>query len=339
MPDSKKSLPPETAGRGATPLAGGQRGSAKASSGKAAAGGDDPLRLLRPEATERIRRLELLARRTVEGFMSGMHRSPYFGQSVEFLQHRQYTPGDDLRHIDWKVWARQDRLHIKQFEEENNLRLHLMVDSSASMDYGSGEQNKYEYAAAITACLAFLSERQQDAAGLYAFDSKVRQSLPARTGRLQLSRILATLNGVSHEKETDLLAVVREVTPAIPKRGLVAICSDLLGVQNLLEGLRMLRQRGHDVIVFHILHRDEHEFPFSGATRFEGLEGPGFLNCNPRALREGYLEALHAFLDQTRRICGRLSIDYIEAKTDEPLDAVLAKFLVARKALPNLRGS
>lgn len=308
-------------------------------SAKPSGGGDDAQRLLRSEATQRIRRLELLARRTVEGFMSGMHRSPYFGQSVEFLQHRQYTPGDDLRHIDWKVWARQDRLHIKQFEEETNLRLNLLVDSSASMDYGSGEANKYEYASAIAACLTFLTERQQDAAGLYTFDSKVRQALPARTGRAQLARILSVLSGPSPEKETDLLAVVREVTPTIPRRGLVAICSDLLGVHNLRDGLQMLRQRGHDVIVFHILHRDEHEFPFTGATRFEGLEGPDFLNCNPRALREGYLEAFGDFLDQTRRVCGRLSIDYIEVKTDEPLDAVLAKFLVARKALPNLRGT
>jgi uncharacterized protein (DUF58 family) len=302
------------------------------------AGGQDSLRLLKPEATSRIRRLELLARRTVEGFMSGMHRSPYFGQSVEFLQHRQYTPGDDLRHIDWKVWARQDRLHIKQFEEETNLRLHLMVDSSASMNYGEGSSNKYEYAASVAACLAFLVGRQQDAAGLYAFDSKVRQALPSRTGRTQLSKILSVLDGPSMNEETDLVPVVREVVSTIPRRGVVAIISDLLGVANLKDGLRMLRQRGHDVIVFHVLHPDEAAFPFSGATRFEALEGADFLNCNPRALREGYLEALEQFLEQTRRICGRLSIDYVDVRTDQPLDAVLAKFLTARRGLPKLKG-
>ncbi len=309
MPDSKKSSPPK-----------------------------DATRLLRPEATGRIRRLELLARRTVEGFMSGMHRSPYFGQSVEFLQHRQYVAGDDLRHIDWKVWGRQDRLVIKQFEEETNFRLHMLVDTSASMNYGKDDQNKYEYAAAIAACLAYLAGLQQDAAGLYTFDAKVRSSLPSRTGRTQLSRILSVLDGPSQQRETDLAAAVREVIATIPRRGVVCVISDLLGVDNLLDGLRMLRQRGHDVIVFHLLHRDEVEFPFTGATRFEGLEGIEHLNCNPRALREGYLEALQAFLEQTRRTCGRLSIDYIEVKTDEPLDAILAKFLAARKLLPNLRG-
>lgn len=270
--------------------------------------------------------------------MSGMHRSPYFGQSVEFLQHRQYTPGDDLRHIDWKVWARQDRLHIKQYEEETNLRLHLLVDASASMNYGTGEQNKYEYAASIAACLAYLTGRQQDAAGLYTFDSKVRNALPSKSGRLQLNRLLSILDGTSHEKETDLSNVVKEVAATIPRRGVVAIISDLLGVGSVLEGLRLLRQQGHDVVVFHVLHRDEYDFPFSGATRFEGMEGADFLNCNPRALREGYLEALHAFLEQTRRLCGRLSVDYIEVKTDEPLDALLAKFLTMRRSLPKLRG-
>lgn len=324
MSDSKRS-----SRRKAAQLGGGKTGGA---------GADDSLRLLKPEATTRIRKLELIARRTVEGFMSGMHRSPYFGQSVEFLQHRQYVAGDDLRHIDWKVWARQDRLHIKQFEEETNFRLHLLIDSSASMNYGTGATNKYEYAASLAACLAYLTGRQQDAVGLYSFDSKVRQALPAKTGRTQLSKILSVLDGASGEKETDLVSVVREVVATIPRRGVVVIVSDLLGVENLKDGLRMLRQRGHDVVVFHVLHRDEVEFQFSGATRFEGLEGADFLNCNPRALREGYLEALNHFLEQTRRICGRLSIDYEEVKSDEPLDAVLAKFLTIRKGMPRLRG-
>jgi len=308
MPASKKSLPP-----------------------------DGNLRLLPEDVTSRIRRLELVARRTVEGFMSGMHRSPYFGQSVEFLQHRQYTPGDDLRHIDWKVWGRQDRLHIKQYEEETNLRLHLLVDNSASMNYGSGNSNKYEYAASIAACLAYLTGRQQDAAGLYTFAAKVRQALPSRTGRIQLARMLSILDGPSDERDTNLLSVVREVVANIPRRGVIAIISDLLGVGSVSEALQLLRQKGHDVVVFHVLHRDEVEFPFSGATRFEGLEGTDFLNCNPRSLREGYLEALHAFLEQTRRICGGLSVDYIEVKTDEPLDAVLSKFLTVRRSLPKLR--
>lgn len=311
--------------------------SSRRSARASGAGSDDSLRLLKAEATTRIRKLELLARRTVEGFMSGMHRSPYFGQSVEFVQHRQYVPGDELRHIDWKVWARQDRLHIKQYEEETNFRLHMLVDCSASMDYGVGPANKYEYAASSAACLAYLTGRQQDAVGLYTFDSKVKQSLPAKTGRNQLAKILSVLDGTSGERETDLVSVVREVVATIPRRGVVAIVSDLLGVENLKDGLRMLRQRGHDVILFHILHREELDFPFSGATRFEALEGSQFLNCNPRALREGYLEALNEFLEKTRRVCGRLAIDYEQVITDEPLDAVLAKFLTVRKGLPKLK--
>ncbi|QEG42271.1 hypothetical protein UC8_43050 [Roseimaritima ulvae] len=298
----------------------------------------DSKRFLRPEATQRIRRLELTARRVVEGFLSGMHRSPYFGQSVEFLQHRQYTTGDEIRHIDWKVYARQDRLHIKQYEEETNLRLHLMVDRSASMDYGQGEQNKFEYAASLSACLAYLALRQQDATGLFSFDTEVRSTVPAKSNRHQLGRLVMALDEVGTGERTDLPQVARQVTQAIPRRGLVTIVSDLLGVDNLLEGLRVMRARGHDVALLHVLHDDELDFNFDGATRFEGLETPDFLNCNPRALREGYLEAMNGFLEQTRRACGRLMIDYLQIRTSEPLDAVLAKFLTARKGLPNLRG-
>ena len=296
----------------------------------------DSKRFLRPEATQRIRRLELTARRVVEGFLSGMHRSPYFGQSVEFLQHRQYTVGDEIRHIDWKVYARQDRLHVKQYEEETNLRLHLLVDRSASMAYGTGEQNKFEYAASLASCLAYLALRQQDATGLFTFDSGIRTTVAAKSNRHQLGRILTALDTVGTDQQTRFSQVAREVTQSIPRRGLITIVSDLLGVDDLLEGLRLMRARGHDVALLHVLHDDELDFQFNGATRFEGLETPAFLNCNPRALREGYLEALNAFLEKTRRACGRLMIEYVLIRTSEPLDAVLARFLAARKGLPKL---
>jgi len=293
---------------------------------------------LRPEVTQRIRRLELTARRVVEGFLSGMHRSPYFGQSVEFLQHRQYVAGDEIRHIDWKVYGRQDKLHIKQYEEETNLRLHLLIDRSGSMAYGDGESNKFDYSASLAASIAYLAIRQQDATGLFTFDSKVRDVLPAKSNRFQLNRILQSLLSVGADGRTDLPVVAREVAQAIPRRGLVCIVSDLLGIDNLVEGLRVLRSRNHDVALFHVLHDDELDFNFSGATRFEGLESVDFLNCNPRALREGYLEAMNQFLDDTRKACGRLSIDYMLVRTSEPLDAVLAKFLAARSSLPKIRG-
>jgi uncharacterized protein (DUF58 family) len=279
----------------------------------------------------------LTARRVVEGFLSGMHRSPYFGQSIEFLQHRQYTPGDEIRHIDWKVFARQDRLHIKQYEEETNLRLTLLVDRSASMSYGNGESNKFDYSASIAASLAYLALRQKDATGLVTFDTEVCATVPAKSNQQQLARILSVLESVGADGRTDLRRVAREVGQGIPKRGLVIIISDLLGVDRLVEGLRVLRQRGHDVAIFHVLHDDEMDFQFNGATRFEGLESDDFLNCNPRALREGYLEALQGFLDQTRKSCGRLSIEYMLVRTSEPLDAVLAKFLSTRQSLPKLK--
>lgn len=295
-------------------------------------------RYLRPEVTDRIRRLELSARRVVEGFLSGMHRSPYFGQSVEFLQHRQYTFGDEIRHIDWKVYARQDRLHVKQYEEETNLRLHLLVDRSGSMAYGDGEANKFDYSATLAASLAYLALRQQDATGLFTFDSQVRDVLPAKSNRQQLTRLLTLLQTVGADGRTDLPKVAREVTQAVARRGLIVIVSDLLGIDELVEGLRVMRARGHDVALFHVLHDDELDFNFSGATRFEGLETADFLNCNPRALREGYLEAMNAFLDKTRKACGRLSIDYMLVRTSDPLDAVLAKFLSVRGSLPKLKG-
>jgi len=293
---------------------------------------------LRPEVIDWIRRLELTARRIVEGFLSGMHRSPYFGQSVEFLQHRQYASGDEIRHIDWKVFARQDKLHVKQYEEETNLRLHLLVDRSASMSYGEGEANKFDYSASLAASLAYLALRQQDATGMFTFDTQVRDTLPAKSNRQQLTRILTMLDSVGADGRTDLPRVAREVTQAISRRGLIVIVSDLLGVDDLVEGLRVMRSRSHDVALFHVLHDDEIDFNFSGATRFEGLESADFLNCNPRALREGYLEAMNEFLDKTRKACGRLSIDYMLVRTSDPLDAVLAKFLAVRGSLPKIKG-
>ena len=195
----------------------------------------DSKRYLRPEVTTRIRRLELKARRVVEGFLSGMHRSPYFGQSIEFLQHRQYTRGDEIRHIDWKVYARQDRLHIKQYEEETNLRLTLLVDRSASMAYGDGDLNKFDYSASIAACLSYLALRQKDATGLYTFDTELRGTVPAKSNQQQLTRILSMLDSVGADGRTDLTRVAKQVAQGIPRRGLVLVVSDLLGVDNLLR--------------------------------------------------------------------------------------------------------
>ena len=285
-------------------------------------------RFLHPEAIARISRLELRARHIVEGFLSGTHRSPYFGQSVEFLQHREYAPGDDLRHLDWKVWAKQDRYYVKQYEEDTNLRCTLLVDVSGSMQYGSGPLSKYEYACTIAVSLAYLLLRQQDAVGCVAFDDRARTKVPLRTKRNHLNSIIQALEVSQPAQKTDLDGMLHSIADSYPRRGMMVLISDLLADrQGLHRGLRLLRQRGHDVLVLHVMDDDELDFPFNGPTRFEGLEFEHHLNCNPRALRESYLAALHVFLEEVRRDCASQMVDYALLRTSQPLDAGLAKFL------------
>jgi len=286
---------------------------------------------LHPDAIKRISRMDLRARHIVEGFLSGMHRSPYFGRSVEFLQHRQYTVGDELRHVDWKVWAKQDRLYVKQFEEDTNMRSVLLVDTSGSMRYGSGPLGKYEYAATVAVSLAYLLLRQQDAVGCVRFDEQVRVSVPVRSKRNHLDSIIQALRADRPREKTDLYRILRNVAESYPRRGMVVLVSDLLAPrEGLLKGIKLLRQRGHDVMVFHVMDDDELDFPFSGPTRFEGLEMPEHLRCNPRALREGYLSAVEEFLDEVRRGCATHSADYALIRTSDPLDAALAAYLSNR---------
>lgn len=293
----------------------------------------DSKRFLHPEAIKRISRLDLRAQHIVEGFLSGMHRSPYFGQSVEFLQHREYTPGDDLRHVDWQVWARQDRLYVKQFEEDTNMRVNLLVDVSRSMEYGSGPLNKYEYAATIATSLAFLILKSQDAVGCLSFDSKVRAKVQTLSKRTQLNAIIQSLDISQPADKTNLADIFHEAAETYPRRGMMIVISDLFGdVPATLRGLRTLRKRGHDVLVLHVLDDDEIEFPFTGTTRFEDLESDTRLTCNPKALREGYLNALNEFLADVRHGCAQTSIDYALVKTGDPLDAALAQYLSRRMA-------
>ena len=293
----------------------------------------DSKRFLHPEAIRRIGRLEIRARHVVEGFMSGMHRSPYFGRSIEFLQHRQYVAGDDLRHVDWKVWAKADRLYIKQFEEDASMRCTLVVDVSKSMQYGRGPLNKYEYAATAAVSLAYLLLRQHDAVGCIAFDEKIRARTPLRSTQVHFASIVQTLDANRPQEKTDPGSVLRTIAEENYRRGLIVVVSDLLGdVASTLRGLRLLRQRGHDILVLHIMDDDELDFPFDGPTRFEGLELPAHLNCNPRALREGYLEAVDKFVSSLRHGCARDAVDYELIRTSQPMDAALAAFLSRRLA-------
>jgi uncharacterized protein (DUF58 family) len=293
----------------------------------------DSRSFLHPEAIKRISRLDLRAEHIVEGFLSGMHRSPYFGQSVEFLQHRQYVPGDDLRHVDWQVWARQDRLVVKQFEEDTNMRVNLLVDVSNSMEYGQGAFNKFEYAATIATSLAYLILKNQDAVGCLTFDQQVRDRLPTHSKRTQLQAIIRSLESSTTAKKTELLSIFQTAAETYPRRGMMVVVSDLFGdVQQTLKGLRLLRQRGHDVLVFQLLDDDELDFPFEGSMCFEDLESDQTLNCNPKALREGYLAELTQFLADLRHGCAQASIDYKLVRTSDPVDAVLAEFLSRRMA-------
>jgi uncharacterized protein (DUF58 family) len=293
----------------------------------------DSKEYLHPDAIRRIASMELRARNIVEGFMAGMHRSPYFGQSVEFVQHRQYTPGDDLRHIDWKVWSRQDKLYIKQYEEDTSLRCTLLLDASASMSYGNGALNKFDYAATVCACLAYLTLRQQDAVGLTVFDQRIQSRLPWRSSRSHLQAIYRSLQQTTPKDKTDLKQVFREISETYPKRSLMVVASDFLGGEaQTLKSLAALKHAGHDILVFHIMDDDELDFPFNDATRFEGMESADQLTCNPRALRDGYLESLQRFLDRVRHACASAQIDYQLISTSRSLDAALTAYLATRMA-------
>lgn len=291
----------------------------------------DLKQFLSPEAVARISRLELEARNVVEGFLSGQHRSPYFGQSIEFAQHREYAPGDDVRRIDWKVWSKTDKYYIKQYEEETNLRTTLVVDVSESMQYGSGDVTKFDYACTIAAAVAYLLLRQQDAVSLLAFDDEVRGIAPSRSRQTHLGAILSVLMQESPSRKTDMYEILKYVANEKSQKGMVVLISDLFAPRDgLFKGLRLLRRRGHDVLVFQVLDDEELDFNFAGTTRFEGLEETGELTCDPRALRDGYLQAMQTFLDEIRRNCAGSVIDYQPIRTSEHIDAALRHYIKHR---------
>lgn len=288
----------------------------------------DSRKFLQPEAIARVARLELRARLIVEGFLSGLHRSPYFGQSVEFVQHREYVPGDDFRRIDWKAWSKTDKFYVKQYEEDTNLRCTILLDVSESMQFGTQPLNKFEYAASVAVSLAHLLLQQQDAVGLTTFDSSIRSVVPQRTSRGHLQSIIEAIAISKPHEKTDLFDILKKVAEAQTQRGLIVVLSDLLVArESLFEGLRMLRHRNHDVLLLHIMDDAELDFDFKGTTRFEGLEAAGDLTCDPRSLRDGYLAALNQYLEELRKGCARETIDMQTLRTSEYLDAALAYFL------------
>ena len=296
---------------------------------------------LDPKVLQTIGRLELRARLVVEGFISGLHKSPYHGSSVEFAEHREYVPGDDVRHIDWKVFGRSDRIYIKRYEEETNLQAYLLVDASESMAYPlepstvgtlrDGRYSKYDYASTIAAALAYLSLKQQDAVGVALFDDHVGQLLPPSSNPSHLQAIVEVLERPTMRKRTDLGAIFHEFADRVTKKGLIIIVSDMLDdLTNIRDGLRHLRYKNHDVIVFHVLDHDELTFPFQRMTMFEGLEEAPQLVADPRALRKAYLEELSQHMEEVRRTCRDIRVDYLQVDTSEWLNVVLASYLAAR---------
>lgn len=286
-----------------------------------------------PDILTKLERLDLKARMIVEGYISGLHKSPFHGFSVEFAQHREYAPGDDLRRIDWKVYARSDRHYIKEYEEETNLVAYVALDISESMRYASGRLSKLEYGSYIAASLIYLMLLQRDAVGLVLFDADVRQVIRHSGNPGHREQLIAALEAVRPTEKTDLGKALDYVAGQLKRRGMVIVVSDLFGdMARLLTGLKRLRHRGHDVIVFHVLDKDELEFPFQELTLFKGMEGYPQLFAEPRALRRQYLDELHAFIRRVREECVAHRIDYQQLSTADPLDVALSSYLATRMA-------
>ncbi|QDU59892.1 hypothetical protein Pan216_07250 [Planctomycetes bacterium Pan216] len=287
---------------------------------------------LKPEVIRQVKRLDLRARFIVEGFISGLHASPFQGFSTEFSEHRKYTPGDDPSTIDWNVFAKTDRFYVKKYEAETNLDGYLVMDLSASMDYTHDQElTKFEYGICLAASLAYLMIHQSDAVGLVTFDTKVRNSLPPRSRRTQLSAILALLAKLKPTGTTDIAASLHQVAAMVRHRSLLMVFSDLLNnPDDVIRGLHHLKHGGNDVIVFHILDAAEAEFPFHGMVELEDVESDRKMVIDSDGLRADYLEALAEFQDRYRRDFAHARIDYVPVHTGMPFDRALMEYLVDR---------
>ena len=290
------------------------------------------LRFLDPAVIARLGSMELKARTVVEGFLSGLHRSPYKGFSVEFAEYRQYLPGDDLSTLDWKVYARTDRHYVKKFEEETNLDCHVLLDVSASMAYrGAAAMTKVEYGSVLAASLAYLMHRQRDATGLIEFDDRIRRRLPASARPGHLHAILLALDKVAPGARSDVGRPLHQLAEALGKRSLVVLISDLLDdPENIVRGLKHLRFRGTDVIVFQVLDPHEIQFPFRGAARFTDVESDDVVTADPERVRESYLAAMASLRARYEKELRGAGIDFLSLDTSKPLDFALLAYLDTR---------
>jgi uncharacterized protein (DUF58 family) len=286
-----------------------------------------------PKVLAGISNLSLRARWVVEGIMSGIHRSRSKGFSVEFEEHREYSPGDEIRRIDWKALGKFDRYFIKEYEDETNLRAYLLLDTSASMDYSSDGFSKFDYGCTLTASLAYLILRQQDAAGLVTFSNHIENFIPPRAKRDYLTQIVHALENQRPGGETNVGRILEEIAGQIKRRGIVVLVSDLLDEPaQILKGLRLFRFKGNDVIVFHILDQAELDLPFEGNILFEDLEAANLnVIADPRAIRQTYRQVVEEFTGHMRKECHDSSIDYQLISTSTPLDRALSSYLSWRE--------
>ncbi|MCP5020400.1 MAG: DUF58 domain-containing protein [bacterium] len=286
-----------------------------------------------PAVLDRLNDLSLVARRVVEGYMAGHHTSPHKGSSIEFAQHRAYSPGDELRRVDWKVFARTERLMVKEYVEETSLSLNILVDTSESMAFGSSQRTKLEYARWCAAALSHLVLRQRDQVGLILFDEESSTKVPPANGGPQEVAILQALSDASPSGATRVGEVLQWLTGRLRRRGLTAIFSDFFeDPDTILEGVKRLLHAGHEPILFQILDPQELLFDFDGLLRLDGLENSGTRKIDPRSLREAYREEINKHNRKLARATSALSVDFVPMRTDQPLDAVLSTYLAARSA-------
>jgi len=295
---------------------------------------DDYKKYLDPKVLSRISRLDIKARLVVEGYVAGLHKSPFHGFSVEFAQHREYAPGDDLKHLDWKVFAKTDRFYVKEYEEETNLQGWLLVDISESMDYTSGGMTKFDYAATVAASLAFLMVQQQDSAGLVLFDDDVRNFVKPSSQPAHLKLLTQQLASARPTGRSKIGSIFNDLAERIKHRGLVVLISDLfVDPAELGRALQHFRHKRHEVVLFHVLDDFERTFPFNDLTMFKGLEGYRDVFAEPRTLRNDYLGELDTFVKDIKRTCRQHRIDYVPMTTSDSLEVALSAYLAGRLAM------
>jgi uncharacterized protein (DUF58 family) len=286
-----------------------------------------------PLVLAKISNMSLRARFVVEGMLSGMHKSPYRGYSVEFAEHREYVPGDEIRRIDWKAYGKFDRYFVKEYEEETNLRATIFLDASASMAYGSQALSKFEYGCYLAASLAYLMLRQGDYVGLVTFGADVQRYIPPRSGLTHMQALTHQLENTEPSGATHLARSLRDIAGKITKRGMILVISDLFDdPEAVLQTFKFFRHRRNEVMVFHLLDRDELEFPFERLTVFEDIEDPAArVLAEPKIIREAYLQQVQTFIDDYRQACRRDLIDYNCFPTTTPLDIALTRYLARRR--------